>query len=383
MDNVEIRVDIDGSHPNSQEQRTLASSPIQEGLARLAAKIQANALAQLSRFDKKARLLELSVKFSTYRNAKFDLVPNLNTISARKALELEMVLDGRGVEWLEDSEILHRVEIAAVTGITMLVRGSKGDDSELLAWLRSLDGIVAVRNADVPRCPYCHTRVRNERTRLCRRCGNSWHEAAPDGSLPPAQARRKLLQPAPPPDGLAALARFPAGAFRYPYNLKKGAHPRARKLMPHAPLWDVVNENAPFGSDEGNAALDEFAAWRAVHPGAPLLGFLEWTMDSPSSSDWKMPLGANETSDAVLADWIARAKAGTFDFHNEVWRRDTNIIASALAQLVFEGTIDADAKPFVMLAVARQSHPAVLAYNSNTRSRTLMMERIRAVIEAA
>jgi hypothetical protein len=66
-----------------------------------------------------------------------------------------------------------------------------------------------------------------------------------------------------------------------------------------------------------------------------------------------------------------------------VWRRDTNIIASALAQLVHEGSIDAGAKPFVMLAVARQSHPAVLAYNSNTRSRTLMMERIRAAIEAA
>jgi uncharacterized protein YfeS len=206
---------------------------------------------------------------------------------------------------------------------------------------------------------------------------------AADGSLPPAVARRKLLQPAPRPDGLAALARFPAGAVRYPYNLKKAAHPRARKLMPHAPLWDIANDNAPFGSDDGNAALDEFVAWRAAHPGAPLLDFLAWTMDAPSNTEWKMPLGAHEASDAVLADWIAQAKAGTFDFHNEVWRRDTNIIASALAQLVHEGSIDAGAKPFVMLAVARQSHPAVLAYNSNTRSRTLMMERIRAVIEAA
>jgi uncharacterized protein YfeS len=383
MDTVEIRVDVDGSHPNSHEQRALAADPIREGLAALAAKIQRDALAPLARFDKKAKRLELSIKFSTYRKAKFDLVPNLQALPARKALELEMVLDGQGMEWLEESEILHRVEVAAVTGIAMLVRSSKGDDAALLEWLRGLQDFTAVRTEGMSRCPYCQTRVRNERTRLCRRCGNSWHETMADGSLPPPHAKRKLLQPAPPPDGLAALARFPAGAFRYPYNLKKGAHPRARKLMPHAPLWDIVNENAPFGSDDGNAALDEFAAWRAAHPSAPLLEFLAWTMDSPASADWKMPLGPNETSDAVLADWIAQAKAGTFDFHNEVWRRDTNIIASALAQLVHEGTIDAEAKPFVMLAVMRQSHPAVLEYNSNTRSRTLMMERIRAAIEAA
>ena len=294
-----------------------------------------------------------------------------------------MVLDGEGLEWLEASEILQRVEIAAVTGIAMLVRSSKGDDSRLLEWLRGLEGFVALPGEGLPRCPYCHTRVRNERTRLCRRCGNSWHEMAADGSLPPAQAKRRLLQPAPRPDGLAALERFPAGAFRYPYNLKKGAHPRARKLMPQAALWDIRNENAPFGSDEGNAALDEFLAWRAANPGAPLLDFLAWTMDSEANSDWKRPLRADQISDAVLAEWIAAAKAGQFDFHNEVWRRDTNIIASALAQLVFEGTIDAEAKPFVMLAVARQSHPAVLAYNSNTRSRTLMIGRIRAAIEAA
>ena len=66
--------------------------------------------------------------------------------------------------------------------------------------------------------------------------------------------------------------------------------------MPQAALWDIVNESAPFGSDEGNAALDDFRAWRAANPGAPLLDFLAWTTDSEANSDWKMPLRADQTA---------------------------------------------------------------------------------------
>src|SRR5215510_3971604 len=44
----------------------------------------------------------------------------------------------------------------------------------------------------------------------------------------------------------------------------------AQKLM--APeLWDCVNEDAPFGSDEGADAYYEYRAWRSQNPNAPLV----------------------------------------------------------------------------------------------------------------
>ena len=47
-----------------------------------------------------------------------------------------------------------------------------------------------------------------------------------------------------------------------PFNEPETAHPRARELMSEAFLWDCVDEEAPFGSDEGFDAYYEFREWR-------------------------------------------------------------------------------------------------------------------------
>ena len=56
---------------------------------------------------------------------------------------------------------------------------------------------------------------------------------------------------------------------------------------------------------------------------------------------------------------------------------DTTIIASALGQLIDEGTIDAEAKQYVRVAIHRQMHPSVHEYDDHTLS------AIERVVEAA
>jgi uncharacterized protein YfeS len=63
-----------------------------------------------------------------------------------------------------------------------------------------------------------------------------------------------------------------------PWNNPEDRHPRAHELM--APeLWDCVNEDAPFGSDEGADAYSELRAWREQHPKAPLVDCIAWIGD--------------------------------------------------------------------------------------------------------
>lgn len=47
-----------------------------------------------------------------------------------------------------------------------------------------------------------------------------------------------------------------------PFNEPETAHPRARELMDEEFFWDCVDEEAPFGSDEGHDAYFEFRRWR-------------------------------------------------------------------------------------------------------------------------
>ena len=128
-----------------------------------------------------------------------------------------------------------------------------------------------------------------------------------------------------------------------PWNEPADRHPRARELMPEA-LWDCVDEDAPFGSDEGADAYSEYRQWRQQHPTAPLVDCI-----------------------ARIGDEAAYADAFTYD---------ATIIATVLGQLVDEGKIDRDAKPFARTAIRRQAASA-------DEDRIRLLRLVEAAIEAA
>src|SRR4051812_9259874 len=140
-----------------------------------------------------------------------------------------------------------------------------------------------------------------------------------------------------------------------PFNEPETAHPRARELMTEEFLWDCVDEEAPFGSDEGHDAYYEFRDWRGRNPTANLTECVAWIMNGDLErysqelySDTRIEADLEAPDDAFMAD--------SYD----TFTLDTTVMAAALGQLLDEGRIDVEAKPYVEVAIARQLHPRIV-----------------------
>jgi uncharacterized protein YfeS len=140
-----------------------------------------------------------------------------------------------------------------------------------------------------------------------------------------------------------------------PFNERERSHPRARELLIEDFFWDCADEEALFGSDEGHDAYYEYRRWRKEHPDAPLTDCLAWILDGRLSeytshlcSDEQIRADLDSPDDAFMADsW-------------DMFTLDATILATAFGQLLDEGRIDPEAKPFVKVALARQVHPAIV-----------------------
>jgi len=159
-----------------------------------------------------------------------------------------------------------------------------------------------------------------------------------------------------------------------PFNEPKHSHPRARELMVEEFFWDCVDELAPFGSDEGWDAYYEWRDWRQRNPSASLRNCLAWISDG-NLDEYNESLcetaqverDMSEPDKALLAE------------HFDMFTLDTTIIATGLGQLIDEGRIDAEAKPFINVALRRQSHPLICEYDE----RRAMLDAIKRVVQAA
>lgn len=127
------------------------------------------------------------------------------------------------------------------------------------------------------------------------------------------------------------------------------AHPRAIELVPEEFFWDCGDDLAPFGSDEGHTALEEWREWRRQSPDAPALDCLIWTIESVGEikfSDYGSSLLSRDKIKTQVED-------RKFDDLQYIFTLDTSVIATAFGQLVDEGKIDRDLKPVVEIAIER------------------------------
>jgi uncharacterized protein YfeS len=149
-----------------------------------------------------------------------------------------------------------------------------------------------------------------------------------------------------------------------PFDEPELAHPRARELLVEEFFWDCADEVAPFGSDEGHDAYFEFRRWRREHPAAPLTACFSWILEG-RLDEYSPELHSDSRVAADLADPDGAFLASSYD----MFMLDATIIATAFAQLIDEGRIDADAKKYVRVALMRQLHPDVVT--GETRRRIL------------
>lgn len=135
-----------------------------------------------------------------------------------------------------------------------------------------------------------------------------------------------------------------------PYGIDRDhAHPRALELAPEDFFWSAGDELAPFGSDEGDTALSEWREWRKENPTAPALDCLIWTIESVGEMD------IEDYNDALLDEHTIQAQLADEEFNEVqyVYVLDTSVIATGFGQLVDEGQIDLDSKPFIQRAINR------------------------------
>jgi uncharacterized protein YfeS len=146
-----------------------------------------------------------------------------------------------------------------------------------------------------------------------------------------------------------------------PFNQPELANPRARELMVEPFFWDCVDERAPFGSDEGSDAYYDWRIWRADNPSQSLTDCISWILDGNLS-------GYNELlyADDQVEHELANPEEAFLSELYDMFTLDTTIIATALGQLMDEGRIDEEAKPYVRVAIRRQLHPSVQEYDSET-----------------
>jgi uncharacterized protein YfeS len=160
-----------------------------------------------------------------------------------------------------------------------------------------------------------------------------------------------------------------------PFNEPETAHPRARQLMTEDFFWDCVDEEAPFGSDEGATAYDEFRHWREQNKTENLTVCLAWIMQNEDLQDYNEKL----CSDEVIEQDIENPDQAFLADDYDIFTLDTTVIATALGQLLDEGYIDADAKPYVQVAIKRQLNPLILT----SEHRKNILIAAKRVVEAA
>jgi uncharacterized protein YfeS len=138
-----------------------------------------------------------------------------------------------------------------------------------------------------------------------------------------------------------------------PFNEPKQRSKRSREMMKEDFFWDCVDEDAPFGSDEGWEAYYSFRDWRSENPKAKLAEFLDEVM-LERSAEYNEKL----TTDDAIVQSVKYPKKAFLGKEYDPGVLDVSVIAICLGQLIDEGKIDPAIKQFARVAIARQSHKA-------------------------
>jgi uncharacterized protein YfeS len=150
----------------------------------------------------------------------------------------------------------------------------------------------------------------------------------------------------------------------------EGAHPRAREVLTDAFFWDASDPCGPFGDETGREVLEAFRDFRLEEPRGNPVTLLDELLE-----EWEI---ANGSWDVVDADEVQAVGA---DDELGLLVRDEAILALAFAQIIVEGRVDLEVRRRAMLALVRQSLPALIhGFGDHARARTERIERMRAVL---
>jgi uncharacterized protein YfeS len=150
------------------------------------------------------------------------------------------------------------------------------------------------------------------------------------------------------------------------------SHFRARAALTDAFFWDASDDTSPFGSETGRDVLEALRDFRDEHPrDSPVLLLDELLVRWEVVNDHWEVIGADEV------------QAIGEDDEYSLLTRDEAVIALAFAQIIVEGQIDPEVRRRAVLALKRQSLPALLhAWGERRLLRAARVERMANVLVA-
>jgi uncharacterized protein YfeS len=151
---------------------------------------------------------------------------------------------------------------------------------------------------------------------------------------------------------------------------REDSHPRAREALVDAFFWDASDPCSPFGDETGREVLEAFRDFRIEEPRGNPLALLGDLL-----ARWEV---ADQAWDAVEADEVQAIGA---DDELGLLLRDEAVVALAFAQIVVEGRVEPEVRRRALLALTRQSLPALIhGWGDRARLRGERVERMLAVL---
>lgn len=130
------------------------------------------------------------------------------------------------------------------------------------------------------------------------------------------------------------------------------AHPNAKQLMNDTFFFNVIEETAPFGSDDGADAYAGFKNWRTTHKSESPVQFIHEQIEK-----WGYPeFDIKETSFEKLEPYLKQNDLGI----RHMTGIDAAIVATAFGQLYLEGVIENDTKELAKTSIKRELLPEIL-----------------------
>jgi uncharacterized protein YfeS len=155
-----------------------------------------------------------------------------------------------------------------------------------------------------------------------------------------------------------------------PDVLREEAHPKAREALTDAFFWDTEDAGSPLGGDTGRDVLDALRDARDADPQGNIIAVLDEIL-----AGWEV---ANDSWDVVSESEV---QAIGEDDEFSLLTRDEAILALAFAQIVVEGRVDAEVRRRALLALTRQTLPALLhGWGDKRLERALRVERMRELL---
>jgi uncharacterized protein YfeS len=144
------------------------------------------------------------------------------------------------------------------------------------------------------------------------------------------------------------------------------AHPNAKLLMNDSFFFNVIEETAPFGSDDGSDTYAGFSDWRKNHTSDNPVIFLNQQINY-----WGYAKFDIEETDIEKLKPYLKSDEMNIQYMKGI---DQAIVAIAFGQLYLEGNIDSEIKELAKKSIKRELLPEILKLwgdYANTRQTNL------------